>query len=442
MNKSLQIRSHFESDQKESWEQGLLLFNQPLEAVEFWNSVYRAVVKQVVWCGISRKNAEDSPLFETFYEQAIDLLRPTLAFAEFMRKYQSDSEYTIWDHVLSGRIKPSLIGYARDERRKPKPGIWNSDSDFDTKASTAAGQEVSNDEFEFDELLNQALNGLAPNHREILLLDIWGLLSDRQKSKYREEIVSTGAANRKTSAVGKSESECYSLTNEEFLRGEAKLRLNRQQEQQKLVAIEETLAEHYHAAEINGQKKQLQAKRFGNLGGLSEIANHTEAKAVLSSSKIPETWFKSIKLVLFEICHLGAETSAGKEFSRIFHTYFPLAAVYPGYDSKKNGPPKKRIESLGTLKEFGILCQSQASHYRTYLNQAHDRESLKASLGMDDTSIAAILDLSVSNVRTMRYRRKRRAEIELADLANQLAHPKAKSPAEVESHVCSVYTEE
>jgi hypothetical protein len=436
---SLQIRKHFESDQKESWEQGLLLFHQPPEGVEFWKSVYSAVVKQVARCGVRRENVEESPLYATFLDQAMDLVKPTQALAEFMRRYENDNEYTIWDHVFHGRIKPCLIGYARDERRKPKPGFFNSDSDFDMKASTAGEPEVADDESQFDELLNQALDGLGPNHREIFLLDVWVLFSDRQKNRYREEIVSTGAANRKTEAIGKSESERYALTIEEFLRGEAKLRLNQQQEQQKLVAIEETLTEHYCAAEINGQKKKLQAKRFSNLGGLNEVASHTQVRGVLRSSKIPEAWFNSIKLVLFEICHLAAETSARKEFNRIFHTYFPLAAVYPGYEAAKKGPPKKRIESLATLKEFGILCQSQSSHFRTYLNQARDRESLKSSLGMDDKSIATILALSISNVRTMRHRRKRRAEIDLTHLANQLAHPTAQAPAEVESHVCSEY---
>lgn len=439
MNKSLQIRKHFESDQKESWEQGLLLFHQPPEGVEFWKSVYSAVVKQVARCGVRRENVEESPLYATFLDQAMELVKPTQSLAEFMRRYEDDNDYTIWDHVFHGRIKPCLIGYARDERRKPKPGFFNSDSDFDMKASTAGDPEVVDDETLFDELLNQALDGLGPNQREIFLLDIWVLFSDRQKNKYREEIVSTGTENRKTSTMGKSESERYGLTIEEFLRGEAKLRLKQQQEQQNLVAIEETMTEHYCAAEINGKKKQLQAKRFGNLGGLNEIASHTEVRGVLSSSKIPEGWFNSSKLVLFEICHLAAETSARKEFNRIFHTYFPLAAVYPGYEASKKGPPKKRIESLATLKEFGILCQSEASHYRTYLNQARDRESLKSSLGMDDKSIAAILAVSISNVRTLRHRRKRRAEIELAHLADLLAPPKAQASAEVDAHVCSDY---
>ncbi|MEY4565256.1 MAG: hypothetical protein RLY14_226 [Planctomycetota bacterium] len=439
MNQSQQIHSLFLSDQPHDWQEGYSLFNKGREAERFFMRIEKAIQGQVAHCGVEEGAIDSSELYHIFSEKIFELIKLNQSFVDFMRTYYPGGVSTVWWYVLSGRIMPNLGGFSRDERRKPKPQVLVDEEKVSAEPSREMEEEY--DVQRFEQMLDQALKGLPANRREILLLDIWKIIPEILKDKYREMVIARGVANRRGNNSNASELSLYRETITEFGLGEIKLKIQGGVESENLIKIEESLTKHFLAFKINGEKKQQQAKRFDRLGGLNEIAPPDLAKTNKLIRNIPRAWFRSPKIATFEVCRLAAEEKISKKaLTEAFHSYFPLPLIYPKYDGSKKGTITVRCEPLAVLKEFSILCRSQAYHYKAYLHCCEKRDALKTSLGMDNVSISKILDLTPQNVSVIRFRTRQWANLELAhlDTRPQADGEKVEAMSSLDS-VCSDY---
>ncbi|MBL8868716.1 MAG: hypothetical protein JNK90_02930 [Planctomycetaceae bacterium] len=404
---SIHVKSYYETDSVRLWTLGQKVFGSYPKTVEFFENIKQVVKEQVEHSRSSDQAIEGKVFFNELYDKALDSLKADRSLADFLRKYDPIQGFTLWDFILNGRIKPGLMGWARDEREKPKPRTWDSSEDLGAQQTSHVHFDVDEDDRSFESRLMSFYSTLGENHRELLLLDFWGLLSAVQRDLLREKIVERGIANRVQQRRAETKSAMYAEITAAISQGELKLEIDRRDQGIKYLEVEGAAAAHVCAARIQGEKKKSFAIQFEKKNGLQGL--HKEGgrgDLRLGSKSLPAAWFRWPKKVLYEMCRIASEKKISKDsFEKEYYTYFPLSVIYPDY-RPRTGAPKLINESLWILKEFGVLCQNQAFHYKAYLSKQKDLESLKQSLGMADKDIANILSLSVANVRQMRHRQR------------------------------------
>jgi hypothetical protein len=437
---SIHVKSYYETDSVRLWKLGQKVFGSYPKTVRFYENIKQVVKEQVEHSRSSDQAIEGKVFFNELHDKALDSLKADRSLAEFIRKYDPTQSFTLWDFLLNGRIKPGLMGWARDEREKPKPRTWDSSEDLDAQQTSQVNFDVDEDERSFQNQLMTFFSTLGENHRELFLLDFWGLLSTSQRDLLREKIVERGIANRVEQRRAETKSAMYAEITAAISRGELKLETDRRDQGSKYLELEGAAAAHVCAARIQGEKKKLFAIQFEKKNGLQKLHKEGgQGDLLLGSKSLPAAWFRWPRKVLYDMCRIASEKKISKDsFEREYYTYFPLSVIYPDH-RPLTGAPKVINESLWILKEFGVLCQNQAFHYKAYLSKQQDLEALKQRLGMADADIANILSLSVANVRQMRHRQRQnmQANVDLSQLGYR-AGAGQESPSAVDV-VCIDY---
>lgn len=403
---SAHIKSCYETHSLAEWARGKKMFWQNRRIIKFYEDVKAAVKDQVEHSRPFDQANSRRELLEYLDRKSLELFENDEGLVDFFRKYDPTFGLTIWDYVLTGRIKKALIGWARDDRERPRPGTWNSLSDLSSQ--TEPDVEVEDDDgLSFYAEFMTHFSKLTDNYREIFVLDFWGLLSEVHKRSFRELIIERAIANRIELGTTVTESEMYAQITEAISLGELKLASKRSEQNSKQRELEEVATGRAYAARIQSGTKRSLAIRFEKLDGLQSLRSAGESESLLLGSRpIPARWFQQARTALYDICLMASKNKISEDtFKEKYYSYFPLSIIYPNY-RPQSGPQKVINETLWVLREFGLLCQSQAFQYRVYLNKTKEIASLSNRIGMADADIAAILSKEVGNVRTMRRRTK------------------------------------
>ena len=449
MEKCIEIRKLFESDQLEHWELGIRKFNESPQGERFWLDVAKGVQHQAKRSGVPSKHLNTSPIVEKLENRAIALLDIRAnaddneendtessasisangdlpPFVIFMRKFNPDEEKNcnIWNYVLDKRIIPGLVLRQRDQEIDFGTEFQDFDPDHNTPGHPDGDHSPNGyeDRSVFQKAFAMRIAELKPIDAAICILTAWNVLDDEQKTLYRPVVIAAGVERR----IKNSNDKTPPSTEEALIKqwaeetekclqdAEQRLETQSSETRQRAIEHQEGIAKHHSAILSISKLKHKCANRFLALGGIRHHASELNSLDHHHYDASPKTEME-IRSELSEICKLAvsfpfedsSKRPSKEEYQEAFESIYPIEKIYKNYKAK-HGAPKILNTSLWLLRRFGEYCQEEYFHWKALLSYRKAYGAMKSSLGLQDQDIATVLVTTPSNIakRRCEYRKK------------------------------------